>query len=182
MVDDYEETGEKRNVWQGFRLGWSRTALRLFLIDVLIGVPIAVVAIFLFLLAFAPLLLWITENTVAGAIGTIATIGLFLLVLLLVIAVVLVLSLFMPFFRRTCALEELGVLEAIRQGYEIVRRHQKNLVIVWLIMIGIHLGLTIAMIPVVILLVMAGVVLGGLPALVVGELSSLVAKGAVPWI
>jgi hypothetical protein len=32
MVDDYEETGEKHSVRQGFRLGWSRTAWRLFLI------------------------------------------------------------------------------------------------------------------------------------------------------
>ena len=35
MVDDYEETGEKRGVREGFRLGWSRTALRLFIIDLL---------------------------------------------------------------------------------------------------------------------------------------------------
>ncbi|NIO72083.1 MAG: hypothetical protein GTN71_24425, partial [Anaerolineae bacterium] len=32
MVDDNEETGQQHSVRQGFRLGWSRTAWRLFLI------------------------------------------------------------------------------------------------------------------------------------------------------
>jgi len=75
MVDDYEETGEKHSVRQGFRLGWSRTALRFFLIDLLIGLPVAVVFILLFALAFAPPLLWATDSTAAGVIGTVVTIG-----------------------------------------------------------------------------------------------------------
>ncbi len=182
MVDDYEETGEKRSVRQGFRIGWSRTALRLFLIDLLIVLPLALVSILLFLLAFAPLLLWTTENTVAGVVGTVATIGLFFLILFLVIIVAAVVSLLMHFFRRACALEELGVIESLRQGYEIVRRHLKDVVIMWLIMIGVGLALIIVMIPVMLLLVIAGVMMGGLPALLVGGLASLAFKGAVPWI
>jgi len=75
MVDDYEETGEKHSVRQGFRLGWSRTALRFFLIDLLIGLPVAVVFILLFALAFAPPLLWATDSTAAEVIGTVVTIG-----------------------------------------------------------------------------------------------------------
>jgi len=182
MVDDHEETAEKRSVRQGFRIGWSRTALRLFLIDLLIVLPLALVSILLFLLAFAPLLLWTTENTVAGVVGTVATIGLFFLILFLVIIVAAVVSLLMHFFRRACALEELGVIESLRQGYEIVRRHLKDVVIMWLIMIGVGLALIIVMIPVMLLLVIAGVMMGGLPALLVGGLASLAFKGAVPWI
>lgn len=189
MVDDYEETGEKRNVRQGFRMGWSRTAFRLFLIKLLIGLPVAVAFILLFALAAAPLLLWVTENRVAGVIGTVAAIGLFFLILFLAIVVGAVLSLLRRFFWRACALEESGVIESIRQGFGVVRQHLKDVVVMWLIMVGVSIGWTIALIavtivlfPVIILLIIVGGVLGGLPALLVGGLASLFFEGAVPWI
>jgi len=182
MVDDHEETGEQRSVRQGFRLGWSRTALRLFLMNLLIGLPTAVVFILLFALALAPLLLWATESRVAGVIGTVATIGLVFLVILLLIIVATILSLLMHFFRRVCALEELGVIESIQHGYAFVRRHLKDVVIMWLIMVGLGLGWIFVMIPVAILLLVVAAILGGFPALLVGGLASLVFEGPVPQI
>jgi hypothetical protein len=182
MVDDHEETGEKRSVRQGFRLGWSRTTWRLFLIELLAGLPTALVFILLFALAFAPLLLWATESKVAGIIGTVVTIGLFFLILFLAIIVGVVLSLLKKFFWRACALEGLGVVESIRQGYAVVRQHLKDVAIMWLIMVGLGLGWMLVMIPVTILLLILAVMLGGFPALLVGGLASLAFKGAVPWI
>ena len=189
MVHDYEETGEKRSVRQGFRMGWSRTAFRLFLINLLIGLPVAVAFILLFVLTFAPLLLWATESTVAGVIGTVTTIGLFFPILFLAIVVGVVLSLLRKFFWRACALEEMGLIESIRQGFGIVRRHLKDVVVMWLIMIAVQIGWVIALIataivlfPAIILLIVVGGVLGGLPALLVGGLASLIFEGAVPWI
>jgi len=189
MVDDHEETGEQHSVRQGFRMGWSRTAFRLFLIKLLIGLPVVVVFILLFALAFAPLLLWVTESTAARVMGTVAAIGLFFLILFLAIVVGAVLSLLRRFFWRACALEELGVIESIRQGFSVVRQHLKDVGIMWLIMVGVHIGWVIAMIaitivlfPAIILLIIVGGVLGGLPALLVGGLASLFFEGAVPWI
>jgi hypothetical protein len=182
MVDDYEKTGERRSVRQGFRMGWSRAALRLFLIDLLIGLPVAVAFIVLFVVAAAPLLLWATESTAAGVIGTVVTIGLGLLVVLLAIVVGVILSVLMRFFRRVCVLQQAGVIESIRQGYGIVRQHLKEVAVMWLIMIGLGIGWVIVMIPVTILLVVLGGVLGGLPGLLVGGLASLAFEGAVPWI
>ncbi|HEX5807300.1 MAG TPA: hypothetical protein VFY25_01435, partial [Anaerolineales bacterium] len=40
MVDDYETTGTKLTVAQGIRLGWSRTAWRLFLINLIVNLPV----------------------------------------------------------------------------------------------------------------------------------------------
>ena len=40
MVDEHEETGVQYSVRRGFRMGWSRTTWRLFLIDLLIGFPL----------------------------------------------------------------------------------------------------------------------------------------------
>ena len=182
MVDGYERTDEKQTVRQGFRLGWSRTSVRLFLIDLLIGLPVAVAFILLFLLALAPLLLWTTGSRVAGVMGTVATVGLVVLLTLLAIVVGVVLSLLTHFFRRACALEELGVIESLRQGYGIVRRHLKDVAIMWLIMVGLSFGWLLVMIPVTILLLALGAVLGGLPALLMGRLASVVFEGAVPWI
>ena len=40
MVDEYENTGTKMTVRQGFRIGWSRTSWRLFLINLLVNLPL----------------------------------------------------------------------------------------------------------------------------------------------
>jgi hypothetical protein len=189
MVDDYEKTGQKHSVREGFRMGWSRTAFRLFLINLLIGLPMALAFILLFVLAFAPLLLWATGSKVAGGIGTVTTIGLFFPTLFLTIVAGVVLSLLRQFFWRACALEEMGVIEAIRRGFDIVRRHLKDVVIMWLIMTGVQIGWVIALIataivlfPAIILLIIVGGVLASLPALLMGGLASLIFQGAVPWI
>ncbi len=189
MVDDHEQTGEQRSIREGFRLGWSRTALRLFLISVLIGLPTTVIFILLFALTLVPLALWATGSTAAGVIGTVATVGLFFLVLFLAIVVGAVLNLLKKFFWRASALEDLGVLEAIQEGFDVVRRHIKDVGIMWLIMVGVRIGWAITMIvtfivlfPVILLLIAVGSVLGGLPALLIGGLVGLFVQGPVPWI
>jgi hypothetical protein len=189
MVDDYEETGEKHSIRGGFRLGWSRTAFRLFLIKLLIGLPVTVVFILLFALSLAPLLLWVTKSSVAGILGTVAAIGLFFMILFLAIIVGAAISLLLKFFWRACALEEVGVTESIRQGFGLVRQRLKDVGIMWLIMVGVQIGWVLAMIamvivlfPAIILLIVLGGVLGGLPALVVGGLVSLLFEGPVPWV
>jgi hypothetical protein len=138
--------------------------------------------ILLFLLALAPLLLWTTGSRPAGVVGTVASIGLIFLFVLLLIVVVMAVTLLMHFFRRACALEGLGVIESIRHGFGVVREHLKDVAIMWLIMIGVGIGLVVVMIFVVLLLVALGVLLGGLPALLVGGLASQAFQGAVPWI
>ena len=40
MVDEYEGSGNKMTVRQGFRIGWSRTAWRLFLINLIVNLPV----------------------------------------------------------------------------------------------------------------------------------------------
>ena len=183
MVDGYEETGRKQTVGEGFRLGWSRSAFRLFLIDLVIGVPTTLIFILLLLLAAAPLLLWLTKSTVAGVLGTAMAIGLGLPVILLAIIVAVVLSVLKPFFRRVCVLEGLGVTESIRQGYTMVTQNLKDVGLMWLITLGLRIGWAIAMIPIAFLLFIVGTALGGSLAFVAGGLARLFfLKGAAPWI
>jgi hypothetical protein len=182
LVDHHEETGERQGVRQGFRLGWSRSALHLFLIDLLIGVPTAVVFILLFLLTLSPLVLWVTGSQIAGIMGTVAAVGLVLMVVLLLIIVTTVLTLLTHFFQRACVLQQLGVFVSIGQGYGLVRRHLKDVAIMWLIMIGVGLAWLLIMVPLMILFVLLALALGGVPALMIGGLASLALKGALPWI
>jgi hypothetical protein len=186
MVDDYEKTGEKRSIRGGFRLGWSRTAWRLFLINLVIKLPVLAVFILLLVLvgsgAALSVLMIDRFSTVCGVTGLVASIGLFFVFLLPVIGVVLVLTLLRPFFFQACALEGLGVGDSIRRGFGIVRQHLKDTGVMWLIMIGVRIAFTIVMTLVMILAVFLGLVAGGVPALLLGGLLHLILKGAAGWI
>lgn len=184
MVDDYEETGERRGVRQGFRLGWSRTALRLFVIDLLTRLPGMLIAFMLLLLGVGMfgLVVWTGENVPLMVVTGIAVAGLVCLSIPLVIVVSLVLSLLRPFFWRVSALEEMGVIDSIREGWRFVRQHLADAIIMWLIMVGLQVGWIIVMIPVVLLLLVIGGLLGGLAGLLAAGLGSLASSGAVPVI
>lgn len=182
MVDDHEETGAQRTVKQGFQLGWSRAAWRLFLIELLVGIVLGTVFILLLLLALTPLLVWFTQNTALRVVGTVGAIGFFFLVIMLAILVGTVVSVLLYIIRRVCVLEECGVFESLREGLRFVRAHLKEVALMWLLMFGIRLAVTLVLIPVFVLLLILAGVMGGVPALVIGRLVSLASQGALPWV
>jgi hypothetical protein len=81
-----------------------------------------------------------------------------------------------------CVLERAGVVESIRRGYSLARHRLKDVVIMWAIMLGLGIGWMLLMVPVVLLLVIIGAALGGLPALGVGLLSRMVAGQTMSWV
>ncbi len=52
MVDEYEATDTKMTVRQGFRIGWSRTSWRLFLINLIVNIPAFVLLAVLVIVGF----------------------------------------------------------------------------------------------------------------------------------
>ncbi len=182
MVDMNEASGEKVSVGKGFRLGWSRAALRLFLIDLLIGIVGAIIFILLLAVAAAPLLVWLTKSDQLRVLGTVVGVGMVFMVILLFILVAIILSVVMYFIHRAAVLEDQGVFEAMQRGLALVRQRLGDIVIMALIMFALGLAWIVVSIPVFILLVMVAVVLGGLPALLAGLITSLFAQGALPWI
>ncbi|MBI3243876.1 MAG: hypothetical protein HYZ49_16455 [Chloroflexi bacterium] len=182
MVDQHEGAGEKLGVRQGFRLGWSRPALRIFLMDLLLGVSVTVVFLLLLLISATPLLVWLTDSVPARVLGTVLTAGLAMLVIFAGIAVSIVLSLLLQFFRRAVVLENLGVMAGMRRGLQLVRQRLGDVIVMGLILFGLGLAWVIVTIPLVIVLLIAAVVLGGLPALLVGMIVSLFTEGPTPWI
>ncbi|MBN1137042.1 MAG: hypothetical protein JXM73_10670, partial [Anaerolineae bacterium] len=99
------------------------------------------------------------------------------------------LSLLKRFFRQACALESLGVLASIRRGWAVVRQKPVDVLVMWLIMVGIGLGWALvvalsflALFPLLLLFIALGGLAGALPAYLVYLLSSLLFEGAVPVI
>jgi hypothetical protein len=182
MVNETEETGEQFGARQGLRMGWSRAAWRFFLIDVLVDLSAILAFVAVLVLVLAPLALWATGSTLAGVIGTILSVGLFFPTLALVIVAAAALSLLKKFARRACAVDGLGVTASVRQGYAVVRRHLKALIPIWLVTVGVKLVWPLLMVPVVIVSIGVGLVVGGFTGLLVGGLAGLAAGGATPWV
>ncbi|TET49812.1 MAG: hypothetical protein E3J64_09020 [Anaerolineales bacterium] len=182
MVDEHERTGETLGVREGFRKGWSRTALRFLGIDVLIGIPVIVASVLLLAPTLVPLLMWLTDSVAAGIVGTVASIGLFFLVIFVLIVAGAAISVLVQFARRACAIEQVGVLDAIRRGYGVIADNLRDAGLMWLIMVGVGLAWAIVLAVGMALLALLAVIVGGLPGLLVGALLSIVAEGAVPWI
>jgi hypothetical protein len=179
MVNEYERAGEMCNVGQGLRLGFSLYAVRFFLIDLVIVGCAVLVFILLFAVSIAPFFLWMTEITALGIIGTVAGIGLFFLFIFLAIVVGAALNLLRDFIKRACAVEDLGVFAAMARGFVLVKRHVRDVGLMWLLMLGIRLGWPIVIFPVALLLISIGLLIAGGIGLLVSGLAGLAFAGNV---
>ncbi len=181
MVNNYADSGERASVGQGFRLGWSRAALRLFLIDLLIFISLALVFLLLFALACAPLAGLLSDSNALKVIGTVSSASLLILVFVLLLLVIIGAAVLLPFIHRACVLEGQGVLDSLRRGWAIVRHRASDVLIMALVLFALSLAVTILVIPVIFVLLFGGAALGGLPALLAGLVSSLFLQGQLPW-
>jgi hypothetical protein len=167
LVNDLEESGVRPTTRRGFRLGWNRRALRLFLVDLAVGIPFALATIIIFLLALSPLLLLLVGNTAAQVLGVIFMVILIFVALCVVIVAAVVVSLLSQFWHREVAIAGKGVLDAIRDGTALVRAHLGNAVVMYLFMIGVGIAWGIVMIPVFLVLAALALLVGGLPAFLI---------------
>jgi hypothetical protein len=182
MVDEHEKSGKKLTIRQGFGLGWSRAAWKMFLMDLLIGLSFVVAFLLLMALAALPLLVWLTKNTPLQVIGSVISGGLMLLVIFATIVVALAVSLVILFARRACALENLDVFASLRRGYEMVKQRLVDVLTMGVMMFGIGLLWVLVTIPIILGIIVAAALFGGLPALLVGSIVGIFTSGATPWI
>jgi hypothetical protein len=189
MVDEYERSGSRMTVRQGFRLGWSRTSWRLFLIDLLVNLPI-ILTVSVFVAAGVVVFMTFVQGNVQPDLSSlIAPILLLVLVIFVVAIISILLRLLRQFFWRACALEDLGVVDSLRRGFQMVRGNWKSVGIMWLVMIALAFVWGIALIvavvvtiPVVIITGVVGGIVAAIPALITGGLTSLFLHGWLPWI
>lgn len=173
LVGEIEEEREP-TARHGFDIGWSRSALRLFGADIVIFVPVALVATILIVLFIVPFFM-IADQGGPGP-GAIALLCCLIFVGLLFIAAIVVLSALQAFFYRQIVLAGDGVLDGIRNGYRLVRANLGQVVAMWLIMFIV--GLFWAAVNFVIVLIAATVV-GGPAALMYGVFKSGLAAALV---
>jgi hypothetical protein len=183
MVNDYEVSGEKLSWKQGLRLGWSRAAWRIFLIDLLLGV-VVVVGVGLVMGCIAvPFLLGGGFSGGDMSIGAIiAAIGLFFLFIFAAIVLALAISLVLEPVYRACILENLGVMESISRGWKLVRANLKDIFLMWILLIGIQIVYMILMIPIALIVGGIGLLIGGGLGAAIYFLTGAGAGGDMSWI
>ena len=173
LVNEIEETGRCPSWQEGFRLGWSKRALRIFGIDLVIGIPFAIVAILLILLALSPLLMLLVESDAMRVLSVVFTIGSVLLVIGVLIVAGMVVNLLKRFMHRQAALDDRSVGQSIVLGYQMVRANLKDAAIMWLLMLGVGFGWAIVMIPVFLVILLVAGAVGGIPAWLIWQTTEL---------
>lgn len=178
MVDEYEQSGTKFGFRQGWKLGWSRRAFRLWAIDFILGLP--VFAFFAIMLVVGIVIYIVTTqmSVIVGVVGTVAAIGAFFVALFIFVISMVFLGLLRNFFARAAALEGMGVVESFRYGWEMFKGNWKSAGVMWLVMLGIGIGFAIAGFILFFLLIPAYVLMA-LPAAIIAFLPGITAFGIV---
>ena len=177
MVDKHQETGQKQTVRQGFRLGWSRSAWRIFFIGLLVNLVAIAICLLLFALIFSPLPLWVEGGEGTVIIGAILTAAFFFLAIFLVVLIAAAVSMLKILARQTCAIEGLGVTASVYRGYALLRQNLKRVLPIGFVMLGINVIWPLLAGALLIMLLGIGILLGGLPALLINWLAGLAAAG-----
>jgi len=189
MVDEYETSGEKMTVRQGFRIGWSKTAWHLFLIDLIVNLPAIILTIILLVIGFS-VLFAVGKGTVDfAAFGVVSTIVLAFISIFVVVILTIVLHLFRNFFWRVSVLENVGVRESFRRGYALVIENWKNVGLMWIVMVGIGIVwavasviLIVVTIPLVIITGVIALIVASVPFLLFAGIFNIFLSGWLPWI
>ncbi len=189
MVDDYEQTGTRVGFKQGWKLGWSRRAFRMWVIDLIISLP--AILFVLLIIGVGVLFFFSVESGSNGLAfgGTVAAIGCAFLFIFAFIILMIFLGLLRQFFVREAALEDAGVGESFSRGWAMFKRNWKSAALMWLVMLGIGIGFGIGvmllfflLIPVYLITGLAGLIVAAIPGLVAFGVTSLFASGPLTWI
>src|SRR6185503_14219406 len=108
MVDEYETSGTKLSVRQGFRIGWSRTAWRLFLINLIVNLPAIALGLVLLVAGIGVFFALVNGSANFAAFSAVSAVVLVFLTIFVVIILTVLLRLLRNFFWRICVLEDVG--------------------------------------------------------------------------
>jgi hypothetical protein len=189
MVDEYEGTDTKMSVRQGFRIGWSRTSWRLFLLDLIVSLPAILLALALLGAGIGVFIAVENGSLTFSSFNVIAMIGLVFVLVFAVAILSIFLRLLRHFFWRVSALEDLGVTDSLRRGWELARENWKSVGLMWLVMIGLGIVWVIASIilfiisiPVLLLTAAIAFVICALPALLLVGFFHLFLGSVLAWV
>lgn len=189
MVNDHEETGTKVTFSQGWRMGWSRPAFRMWVIDLIIGLPVLLLVLLIVAVGFAIYFSIDRGSQLTSVAGVITSVGfLFLFIFLFAIGMAF-LGLLREFFVRKASLENTGIGESFRSGWKMFKKNWKSAGLMWLVMVGLGIGVTIfgvvaffLLIPAYIVMLIPAVLVGAVPGLIGFGITSLFTSGPLTWI
>lgn len=177
------QTTHTVTISEGWRWGWSRRSWRLFLLNLLIGIPLAILTIFLILLALSPLLLLFVGERASSIVAIILTVLAVLFVLLILFIVGIVITPLRELAWRRTVLDEQGVIASLRDAFGLIKQRFKDVAIVWLLMLGIGIGWAmIALLVVLPISLIVAIFIGGIPAGLVYLISRSVIGAALTGI
>ena len=189
MVDEYEQSGQKLGFRQGWKLGWTRRAFRLWLIDLILAIP---AFLLILLLLGAGLILYFSVSStfqVTNYLGMVASIFMGFLDIFFLIVMVVFLRLLRKFFARAAALDGMGVGASLRGGWAMFRKNWKSAGLMWLVMVGVGIGYGIValiafflLIPAYLVLLVPAAFVAALPGLIGYGITSIFASGPLAWI
>jgi len=189
MVDEYEATDSKMTVREGFRIGWSRTSWRLFLINLIVNLPAIALSLVLIFAGIGVYFAWSNGTADFAAFSTVAAIILAFVTIFVVVILTILLHLLRNFFWRISVLEDTGVSESLRRGWTFVLENWKNVGLMWLVMIGLRIVWAVAYVillvitsPVVIVTAVIAALVVALPLLLFVGIFSTFLGGILPWI
>ena len=175
MVDEHERTGQKLRFKEGWKLGWTRRAFRLWVIDLILSIP---VILFVIIIVGGVLLtvFSVASNHAAGMFPGVLLIIFAILFSLVFIAVMVFLGLLRHFFARAALLEDTRVWESFSRGWAVFRQNAKNAFLMWLVLLGIGFALGIGMVLVAFLLIPTYVIMA-IPGAIVAAVPAAIAYG-----
>ena len=189
MVDEYEASGNKMTVRQGFRIGWSNTAWQLFLINLIVNLPVITLVLVLLIAGLGVLMAVGNGNANFAAFSVVSTLVLTFITIFVVVILTILLHLLRNFIWRICVLEGTGVRESLQRGFAMVLENWKNVGLMWLVMIGLGIVwavasiiLVIVSIPVVIVTAVIALLVAAVPFLLFAGIFSTFLGGYLPWI
>ncbi len=138
LVGEIEE-GKSPTVRHGFDVGWSRSALRLFGVDVVLAVPVILVVMLVAALVAVTIALSMGNQGGSAGPAWILLICCLIFLVPVFIAAAVVLSVLARFAYRQVVLAGDGVLDGIRHGYRLIRANLGSVAVMWLIMFFVGL-------------------------------------------
>ncbi len=149
LVGELEADETNPTVRRGFNIGFDRF-WSLFGIALLINIPLFLISLLLLLVAAIPLIASLIPLIQAGrqpdqvvgpaVAGIISSVVLICCVILFLVIVGLVLQPFYQFFMRACVIGRRGAMDSIREGYRLVRANLGNVIVLYLVLIGLAIA------------------------------------------
>lgn len=189
MVDEHETSGVKYKFKQGWKLGWNRRAFRLFMVDLLIGLPAALIMIGLVgglaALGFG-IYRQVEMGLFPGELIGVIFIAFFLLLFSLVMVAVGILR---NYIVRYAAIDGADVKASFRSGWNLFKTNLKDTVLMALVLFGVSIafGFVVIMamfllIPAYAILALPGAILAVIPGGLTYLITSLFSAEILPWI